>query len=92
MSLDETRKPVIFPKRLELDTSYGTVMRLEPGITYSKTPAFWPPGAHGTCITEGGMARLLTEHHEGREGNERKSAAPEAHNKKRIRPGLRSAV
>jgi hypothetical protein len=41
MSLDETRKPVIFPKRLELDTSYGTVMRLEPGITYSKTPAFW---------------------------------------------------
>jgi hypothetical protein len=21
--------------------SYGTVVRLEPGITYSKTPAFW---------------------------------------------------
>jgi CoA-transferase family III len=32
---------VILPKGLELETSYGTVVRLEPGITYSKTPAFW---------------------------------------------------
>jgi hypothetical protein len=32
---------VIPPKGLKLETTLGTVVRLEPGITYSKTPAFW---------------------------------------------------
>jgi len=32
---------VIPPKGLTLETPLGTVVRLEPGITYSKTPAFW---------------------------------------------------
>ena len=32
---------VIPPKGLKLETPLGSVVRLEPGITYSKTPAFW---------------------------------------------------
>jgi hypothetical protein len=38
---------VIPPKGLKLETPLGTMVRLEPGITYSKTPAFWevPGGA-----------------------------------------------
>ena len=38
------RKPdhqVFPPKGLKLDTSYGSMVRLEPGISYSKTPPFW---------------------------------------------------
>jgi hypothetical protein len=32
---------VIPPKGLTLETSLGTNVRLEPGITYSETPSFW---------------------------------------------------
>jgi len=32
---------VIPPKGLKLETSLGTNVRLEPGITYSETPSFW---------------------------------------------------
>jgi len=41
---ETTRKPdhqVIPPKGLELDTSYGRMVRLEPGIAFSETPSFW---------------------------------------------------
>ncbi|MEI9996742.1 MAG: CoA transferase [Rhizomicrobium sp.] len=38
------RKPghqVIPPQGLRLDSPYGPVVRLEPGIAYAKTPAYW---------------------------------------------------
>ncbi len=60
---DTIRKPdhqVIPPKGLTLDTSYGPVLRLEPGISYSKTPAFWEvPGRHALTVRGASEAAWL---------------------------------
>jgi crotonobetainyl-CoA:carnitine CoA-transferase CaiB-like acyl-CoA transferase len=43
------RKPehrVIPPRGIHLDSPYGPVRRLEPGIAYSRTPAFWDVPGH----------------------------------------------
>jgi crotonobetainyl-CoA:carnitine CoA-transferase CaiB-like acyl-CoA transferase len=53
---ETTQKPdhqVIRPKGLRLETSFGPVVRLEPGITYSKTPAFWEVPGHPALTVRG---------------------------------------
>ena len=50
------RKPdhqVIRPKGLRLETSFGPVVRLEPGITYSKTPGLWEVPGHPVLTVRG---------------------------------------
>jgi hypothetical protein len=41
---EELKNPehrIIPPKGITLDTAYGALLRLEPGITFSKTPGYW---------------------------------------------------
>ena len=41
---EELKNPehkIIPPKGITLDTAYGPLLRLEPGITFSKTPGYW---------------------------------------------------
>ena len=39
--LENPERKIIPPKGITLDTAYGPLLRLEPGITFSKTPGYW---------------------------------------------------
>jgi hypothetical protein len=58
--LKAPEQTIIPPKGVELDTAFGPVARIEPGITYSLTPAHWTvPG--GKVIVPRGASPLRWE-------------------------------
>ena len=55
--LENPEHKIIPPKGITLDTAYGPLLRLEPGITFSKTPGYWEiPGE--TVLAPRGAAQL----------------------------------
>jgi hypothetical protein len=54
--LDTIRKPEhqhIPPAGFEVNGAFGKQVRLEPGITYSKTPGYWEVPGHPTVVPIG---------------------------------------
>lgn len=54
--LDTIKRPEhqpIPPTPFELDGAFGKQVRLEPGITYSKTPGYWEVPGHPTVVPLG---------------------------------------
>jgi hypothetical protein len=49
---DPTHK-LVPPTGVTLDTAFGDVSRLEPGITFSKTPARWEIPGHKVIVPRG---------------------------------------
>jgi hypothetical protein len=54
--LKDPAQAIIPPKGVELDTAFGPVTRLEPGITYSRTPAHWSVPGEKVIVPRGASA------------------------------------
>ena len=54
--LKDTNQRIIPPRGIELDTAFGPISRLEPGITYSKTPARWEVPGEKLIVPRGASA------------------------------------
>jgi hypothetical protein len=55
-AVDTVKRPEhqpIPPTRFELNGSFGKQVRLEPGITYSKTPGYWEVPGHPAVVPLG---------------------------------------
>ena len=50
------------PTGLSLDTAFGTVTRLEPGIEYSKTPGRWEIPGEKTIVPRGSSKLAWLSH------------------------------
>jgi CoA-transferase family III len=51
--LKDPRQKIISPKGIEIDTAYGMISRLEPGITFSKTPSRWEVPGEKVVVPRG---------------------------------------
>lgn len=51
--LKDTEHRIIPPKGIELDTAYGEISRLEPGVTYSRTPSRWEVPGEKVVVPRG---------------------------------------
>jgi hypothetical protein len=51
--LKDPEHRVIPPKGIELDTAYGPISRLEPGVTYSRTPSHWEVPGEKVVVPRG---------------------------------------
>ena len=54
--LKDPGRRLILSRGIELDTAYGPVSRVEPGITYSKTPARWEVPGEKVIVPRGASA------------------------------------
>jgi len=51
--LKDPQHRIIPPKGIELDTAYGPISRLEPGVTYSLTPSRWEVPGEKVVVPRG---------------------------------------
>jgi hypothetical protein len=51
--LKDPQHRITAPKGIELDTAYGPISRLEPGITYSLTPSRWEVPGEKVVVPRG---------------------------------------